>query len=138
MSASNRTTFVCDKHPWLGFQTQRALDHHLMHAPSHVKQNIPQSSVSRQAGPVSGAVPVTGAISVNGDERWSSISASKESELLGLLSEQCHSVKDLLKERHLLNTHTPEELLGFQQCRTCRSKFFLSPDCLKFANCGRF
>jgi len=119
MSASNRTAFVCDKHPRIKFPTQKSLEQHLKYAPSHAKQEPFQHSLRQQAG------PVLGAISVESDERWSSISVSEESELIDSLSEHCHSIKDLLKHRHLLHTYTAEELEGFRQCLTCNSKFCL-------------
>ena len=117
MSTLDENHFTCEKHPYLGFTSQKALDKHLKFAPSHKLQNTPQPSGSGYAS------PVLGAVSVNDDERWSSISVSEELEILGLLLKECHTVKDLLKERHFLHTFTDEELEGFQQCSYCGSKF---------------
>jgi len=71
--------------------------------------------------------PVSEAITMNDDDRWSSIPVSEELDILNLLSKECHSIKDLLKERHLLHTYTDEELEGLRQCCYCGGKVYLNP-----------
>jgi len=71
--------------------------------------------------------PILGAASVDDYKRWSSIPVSEELEVLNILLDECHSVRDLLKERHLLHTFTAEELKEFQKCQKCDGKFYLRP-----------